>query len=233
MLNDPERLPQFGQPLRRESLQQQVYERLQHSLTTGVFEPGEPVSSRGLARDLGVSAMPVREALTRLTAEGALELTSSRTLRVRLMTAAAFDEVTAIRLNLEGMAAERAAALATTEDLAGIARLHAALRDAAERGGIDDYLHCNARFHDTIYAASGWPLLSEMTRRLWMIVGPSIRACVPDRAHMAVSMAHHDAALAALDRGDVAGLRAAILADIGEAARDIRKTLTERGGQTG
>ncbi|TCO74182.1 GntR family transcriptional regulator [Rhodovulum euryhalinum] len=233
MLNTPDRAPQFGQPLRRESLQQQVYERLRHNLTTGVFKPGEILSSRSLAQELGVSAMPVREALTRLTAEGALELTSSRTLRVRLMTADAFDEVTAIRLDLEGMAAERAAGLATPDALATITRLHHALAEAAERGGIDDYLHRNAQFHDAIYAASGWPLLTEMIRRLWMIVGPSIRACVPDRAHMAVSMAHHDAVLAALNRGDGPGLRAAILADIGEAATDIRKTLTERKGETG
>tara|TARA_R110002020_G_scaffold475874_1_gene713496 strand:- start:11697 stop:12428 length:732 start_codon:yes stop_codon:yes gene_type:complete len=223
---------QGEEPLRRDSLQQQIYDRLRHSLVSGAYRPGETLSSRGLAERLGVSAMPVREALTRLTAEGALEPTSSRTLRVRVLTAADFDELTAIRLSLEPMAALRAAEQARAIERKAAAKCYAALHRAAESGAVDGYLIANAEFHRVIYAAAGWPILSGAIERLWMIVGPSIRACVPDARHIAVSMQAHDAALVALKARDGIALSDAITSDIKVAASDIRVYLEVAGAET-
>ena len=220
-------------PLRRDSLQQQIYDRLFLSLVTGVYLPGEMISSRGLAQQLDVSAMPVREALTRLTAEGALELTSSRTLRVRKLTPEDFDEVTAIRVENEGMAAERAARMVTDEDIAKVRALHAELVEAANGVQTDRYLAANAAFHGGIYRAAHWPLLLSIIKRLWLTVGPSIRVSVPDYQHMATSMSFHDDALSALEARDPDRLRAAIVGDIQTAAKGIRARLeeeTEAGG---
>lgn len=209
-------------PLQRDSLQQQIYDRLRHSLVSGAYRPGETLSSRGLAERLGVSAMPVREALTRLTAEGALELTASRTLRVRVLTAADFDELTAIRLSLEPMAALRAAEHAGDEERKAVGTCYTALQKAAASGAVDAYLTANAEFHRVIYAAAGWPILNGAIERLWMIVGPSIRACVPDARHLEVSMQAHDAARVALQARDGVALAEAITRDIKTAASDIR-----------
>ena len=214
-------------PLRRDSLHQQIYDRLFTSLVTGIYQPGDTISSRGLATQLGVSAMPVREALTRLTAEGALELTSSRTLRVRKLTPEDFDEVTAIRIENEGMAADRAARRVTDADIARVRKLHGALARAAQRQETDRYLAANAAFHGGIYRAAHWPLLMSIIKRLWLAVGPSIRGSVPDPEHMATSMGFHDAALAALEARDPAGLRAAIVEDIRTAAVGIRARLEQ------
>lgn len=214
-------------PLQRDSLQQQIYERLHAGLIAGAFRPGEVISTRGLATQLGVSAMPVREALTRLTAEGALELTPSRNLAVRILSRADFDEVTAIRTELEGMAAARAGAARTATDVTTIRARHADLADAAESGDIDRYLSANAAFHASIYAVARWPLLLSMIQRLWLIAGPAIRACLPDQTHLGRSMACHDTILAAFLTGDGAALRAAIIADITTAAPDIRASLAD------
>lgn len=212
-------------PLQRDSLQQQIYDRLHAGLTAGVFRPGTVMSSRGLAQQWAVSAMPVREALTRLTAEGALELTASRTHRVRILSPEDFDEITAIRTDLEGMAALRAGQTLGADDIARIGALHGALADAARSGDTDRYLAANAAFHAGIYAAAHWPLLLGMIQRLWLIVGPSIRACVPDAGHIGRSMVWHDAMLAAATGRDAAALKAAILDDIRTAAPDIRAHL--------
>jgi DNA-binding GntR family transcriptional regulator len=213
---------QSESPLQRDSLQQQIYDRLRHSLVSGAYRPGETLSSRGLAERLGVSAMPVREALTRLTAEGALEPTGSRTLRVRLLTAADFDELTAIRLSLEPMAALRAAEHAGDADRKAAGICYDALQKAAESGGVDAYLTANAEFHRVIYAAAGWPILNGAIERLWMIVGPSIRACVPDTRHIEISMQAHYSARVALQARDGVALAEAITRDIKTAASDIR-----------
>ncbi|CUH34659.1 HTH-type transcriptional regulator McbR [Jannaschia seosinensis] len=219
-------------PLQRDSLQQQIYERLRNRLIAGSFFPGEAVSSRGLAQALDVSAMPVREALTRLTAEGALELTNSRTLRVRVLTPDDFDEATAIRLDLEGMAAIRAAGQATGEDAAAVRRLHRDLIAAAESVDADRYLSANAAFHSGIYTAARWPLLLGMIQRLWLIVGPSIRSSVPDRQHMATSMQFHNAAAEAMEARDATTLRSAVVDDIRTAAINIRASLADEAGDT-
>ena len=211
--------------LRRDSLQQQIYDNLRSDIMTGVFRPGETLSSRSLATELGVSAMPVREALTRLTTEGALELTTSRTLRLRLLTPEDFDEITAIRTDLEGMAAERAAEQITADSLSRIGKLNDDLTAAADSGDADRYLKANATYHAEIYKISGWPLLLSMIERLWLIVGPSIRTCVPDRDHMATSQGFHDAVITALTKGDAKAVRAAIVDDIQTAAHDIRAFL--------
>ncbi|MEB8386606.1 GntR family transcriptional regulator [Rhodobacteraceae bacterium KMM 6894] len=212
-------------PLRRGTLQQQVYDRLRLRLISGAYRPGEALSSRGLAGELGVSAMPVREALTRLTAEGALELTSGRTLQLPLLSPEDFDEITAIRLDLEGRAASRAAVEVTPEGVEAVRQAHAVLCKAAEAKDIDAYLVANASFHSCISAAAGWPRLLDMIHRLWMIVGPSIRACLTDSSHLATSMRFHDAALAAIEARDEVALRAAIVDDIQAAATNIRAFL--------
>lgn len=214
-------------PLRRDSLQQQIYDRLFTSLVTGVYLPGDMISSRGLAQQLNVSAMPVREALTRLTAEGALELTSSRTLQVRKLTPDDFDEITSIRIVNEGMAAERAGRLITDEGISRVRGLHTALARAATAEETDHYLAANAAFHGGIYRAAKWPLLLSIIRRLWLTVGPSIRVSVPSSQHMATSMGFHDEALAALIDRDPERLRLAIVEDIRTAAIGIRAALSE------
>lgn len=211
--------------LRRDSLQQQIYDHLRSDIMTGAFKPGETLSSRSLAAELGVSAMPVREALTRLTTEGALELTTSRTLRLRLLTPEDLDEITAIRTDLEGRAAKRAAEQMTAESLARISKLNDDLTAAASSGNADRYLKANATYHAEIYKISGWPLLLSMIERLWLIVGPSIRTCVPDRDHMATSQGFHDAVMAALTKGDAESVRTEIIDDIQTAAKDIRAFL--------
>lgn len=193
---------------------------------SGVFRPGEVLSSRGLAEELGVSAMPVREALTRLTTEGALENTSSRTLRLRVLRPHDFDEITAIRIEMEGMAAQRATAQMTPKDISEIRKLNDELTAAADSGDADWYLKANADFHAAIYRVCGWPLLLGMIERLWLMVGPSIRASVPDRAHMATSQGFHDQIMAALDARDGLAVRHAIVDDIRTAAQDIRAFLS-------
>lgn len=217
-------------PLRRESLADQVHERLRRSLMRGEFLPEQPVSIRSLAETMGVSAMPVREALTRLVAEGALVTQANRAIRLPPLTREALAEITMIRLALEGLAAERAARAITRVERARLARLLEALQAAADRGAIDDYLVQNARFHSGVYRAARMELLMAMIEQLWLRVGPSIRLCMPDAAHLAKSMQAHRRVLAALEAGDAAAARAAVAEDITVAAADMDRRLASREG---
>ena len=116
------------------SLRSQVYDSLRDALTAGRFTPGQKLSFRFVAGSLGVSMTPVREAVRWLVAEGAFEMRPNRSVRVPLMTRDKILELRDIRLALEGLAMEKAAALATREDAAALRRIAAELMAVRTRG---------------------------------------------------------------------------------------------------
>src|SRR4051812_15946588 len=104
------------------TLGQKVHFELRGLIMAGVLSPGEKISLRTMAGRLGVSMQPVREAVSRLVADRALEVMPNRAVRVPLLTLEQFRELTAIRLAIEGFAAERAAHGRTAQDLAAMRR---------------------------------------------------------------------------------------------------------------
>src|SRR5690242_3880527 len=109
------------------SLRSQVYDSLREALTAGRFTPGQKLSFRYIAGTLGVSLTPVREAIRRLVAEGAFEMWPNRSVRVPLMTRDRVLELRDIRIAVEGLATEKAAAHVTREQAAHLRRIAADL----------------------------------------------------------------------------------------------------------
>ena len=98
-------LPQLD----RRTLADTTYEALSDLLAAGRLAPGDRLSLRQSAAVLGVSVMPVREAVSRLVAEGALEVSPNRAIRVPTMSQAEFRALAETRMAVEGIAAARAA----------------------------------------------------------------------------------------------------------------------------
>ena len=89
-------------------MQDRVYGELRRWLMVGRFLPGESITLRNLAAELGVSPMPVRAALRHLIAEGGFEMLPNRAVRVPRMTRERLRELLAVRRELEGMATAQA-----------------------------------------------------------------------------------------------------------------------------
>lgn len=170
---------QAGQPLvaaserpQRSVLADSTYEAIKQLIMDNRLAAGSRISMDGLARDLGVSPTPVREALARLDADG---LVSKRPLVgytvAPLLDTAAFEDLFAMRLLLEPQAARLAAAHVATERSLrdGIAEVAEAMATIPEGSGYAVYREqaaADARFHDAIASASGSPLLRESIDRL-------------------------------------------------------------------
>ena len=92
------------------TLGHRVYTELRDFLMVGGVKPGEKITLRQLTSAFGTSLMPVREAVQRLAAEGALEVLPNRAIRVPIATKAGVREILKVRLMLEGLAVEEAAA---------------------------------------------------------------------------------------------------------------------------
>ena len=199
------------------SLRERVYEDLRYRLITGRIAPGVGISTRGLALEMGVSQMPVRDALSRIAAEGAVDIRSKRAGVVPRMTPARFEEIMALRKLLEPMVA-LAGLGHITPDL--LRQIHAAdqATDAALSGGdVRAYMESNYRFHFLIYRAAPLPLALRMIESLWMQFGPFMRV-VYGRYGTASMVDQHRVAIAAIAARDGLALAAAILADIGDCA---------------
>lgn len=203
----------------RQTLADQVYADLKELLLEGRAVPGERFTLRGLAGAIGTSPMPVREAVSRLAAENALEVLPNRAVRVPLMSRARFAELRLIRTSLEGLAAATAAAQASAEEIAEIIRfehLFAAERDEAQPDG-QRAMRNNKALHFTLYRAAHLPTLFQMIEGLWLQIGPVLNLdfCAgPDRVRQGDAHIHHAALVRALQARDPERARAALVADI-------------------
>ncbi|WP_309762910.1 GntR family transcriptional regulator [Agrobacterium pusense] len=221
-------------PVDRESLQQQSYLALREALMKGRFMPGDTVSLRSLASELGTSPMPVREAVQHLIAEGALVLRQNRTYAVPQMTRDILAELLKLRTLLEGAVAEAAGPLVGGTDLAVLYELQGQMRAALAIGDSKRYLTKNQDFHFTLYRCSGMSIALNIIENLWLRIGPSFnmlttgpRAELRNENEVAALTAHHEAALTAIVARNFPALREAIERDIGEGMEFIIECMAE------
>jgi len=210
-------------PLTRQSLSSDVYKQLRDLLMNGKVMPGEQLSLRSIAEALGVSVMPVREAVNRLVAEQALELTSTRVLRVPMMTVSQFREVTCIRTNLEGLATARAASMLDEVALHNIEALHERFSHeiSLKRPDKSRLIEANKDLHFAVYSQAGMPMLLQMIESLWLRVGPILNYDLrteSTRVTKREQADHHGRLVAALKKKDSAAAAAALRDDIESAA---------------
>jgi DNA-binding GntR family transcriptional regulator len=200
-----------------------VYAELRARLVTGRLSPGHALSTRGIAQEMGVSQTPVRDALCRLAAEGAVEIRSKRRVTVPAMTAERFDDLLRCRLLLEPEAAVLALAHIDAARLEQLRALDAQIDAAIAGGDADAYMTSNHAFHFTLYRAQPRATLTNLIETLWLQFGPFMRVVYGRllTAHMADQ---HRIALDAIAAKDGAALRAAIAADIADGMGLIGRT---------
>jgi DNA-binding GntR family transcriptional regulator len=206
------------------TLHQQVLARLRQNILLGRIEPGQALTIRGLAAELGVSAMPVREALRQLVAERALELMDNRRVRIPPMTIERFEELIAARIVLEAEAAARAMPYVTDALIAQLEAEDVAINKAVAERDYDRWIGANYAFHSALYGAAGQSAFLPLIESLWLQVGPFLRRAIRTiSGHYTVD--RHSEALAALRRRDTMALRIAIEADIRDGIAHIGSTL--------
>jgi len=192
-----------------------IYEELRRRLITGKIVPGVGLSTRGLAAEMGVSQMPVRDALSRLAAEGAVEIRSKRKIIVPPMTPERFDDLLHCRMLLEPDAAANALVHLTPADIRRLKEIDAGMDAALASGDVLAYMEGNFAFHFAIYRAGAAAIQTRLIEALWLQFGPFMRV-VYGRFGTANLVDQHRVALDAIDRGDAAALRAAISGDIAD-----------------
>ncbi len=207
--------------VRRETVQDRVYATLRTAIMSGQFAPGQVLSIRSLAKELGTSPMPVRDAIGRLVTEKAVDVLPNRSLTISKLSPDKIRELTRIRIEVEGMAADEAALRITNQELRKLDRISDEFLDAGRKGDLASYLAKNQEFHFLIYRAARMPMLMHIIDGLWLQFGPTLNALLSTQPLEDYDTTHHDAAIEALKKGDGAGARRAIAGDLRDAADEM------------
>jgi len=210
--------------LEHQTLNDRAYGALKQELISGGFSPGQTLVIRKLAETFGISTTPIREALQRLVAERLLDMQDNRSVIVPLLSAPAFEELTRIRIAVEGLAGEMAASRMSESGLIDIQVTLAGMQRAIEADDGRAYLALNETFHFAIYQQAGAPILLNMIRDLWGRVGPYLKLLMQER-YIPRSNDAHRRIVAALEQRNGPAVRASIEQDIAVAAAVLSENL--------
>jgi DNA-binding GntR family transcriptional regulator len=217
--NGPPQAPDLS-PVSRDMLHEQIYERLKRNLMMGRFLPGQKLPLRGLAKSLGTSLMPVRDALQRLESTGCVVSTPNRTMMVPEFSPKQLQDICTLRTILEGETAHRAAMMRTDEELARL-RIHVEdICSSAQTNDIDLFLEANHHFHMRVAEMSHLSFVGYLLEPLWMHIGPWIRQSVPNDALFQSAAQNHKDVYDAIVAHDPKAAVIAIQRDILEGYND-------------
>ena len=143
-----------------------AYTRVRELILSGELEPGAVINQATLAREIGISTTPLREALKRLKQQGLVELDAHRDARVARLDAEEARDLLEVRRSLDPLAASLAADRRTKQD---VAEMRASLEglEALPSNPTMEQLVAHRRFHAAIYRASHNALLVETLDGLW------------------------------------------------------------------
>jgi len=202
-----------------------VYRRVRDKVLFGDLAPGQAVTIQGLVEEIGVSMTPVREAIRRLTAEGALVFQGNRRVCVPQMDENSFSELVFARQSVEPelarMACENINDVAITE----LKMIDQSVNKAIEAGDVTRYMFENHRFHFMLYGHAKSTILTPMAETLWLRYGPLYRI-ICGKWGTANMVDFHDEALIALQARDASAAAEAILLDIEQGFEIVRNSFS-------
>ena len=191
-------------------LREEVYASLCNAFTRGEFPPGAVLNLRGLAEQLGTSMTPVREAVRRLVAEGALIDTPSRTLEVPPFDIERMLDLKRARVGMETMVLEIAM---ENMDTATIDLLESIIATPPDAPGPD--VQANHDFHFTLYRKSKSAVMLPLIEALWLQYGAYLNLIIRHENALRVDEHEfHKDIIRALRRNDQDAAKAALKTDI-------------------
>jgi DNA-binding GntR family transcriptional regulator len=186
----------------RPSTEDRVEGALRSLIVNGQLPEGTPLIQRDLAERLAVSQTPVRAALTALERDGFVETGPTGRSVVRRLTREDFEEISAARLGLEGLAARLSAPLVGEAELTAMRALLAELHTAAAAADVDRYLELRWTYFSTCYRVSGRRRLVDEVERLFRRSERYNRLVLSSPDRFAASVARYPTFLEACERRD-------------------------------
>jgi DNA-binding GntR family transcriptional regulator len=219
-------VPEVG--ITRRVLADQVKEQLLEGIFDGTYTPNSRIVETSVAKSLGTSQAPVREALRALEALGLVEILPFRGARVRLLDSADLLEAYVVRSTIEELGARLAVPQMTDEDVEEVVALGEEMHRAAVAGDSRTVAAIDARFHGRIIEMSG----NAVLLRVWRSLEPFSRTYITMLApgsDPVWSADLHDPILDALRRRDTEEVVRALHQHFAEAQGVVANSLSSSG----
>lgn len=216
-------------PVGREVLSEVVKDRILSRILRGELAPGSRIVETRVARELGTSQAPVREALKDLARLGFVETRPYRGSWVRKPTTEELIEAIEVRAEVEALAGRLAASRRTDSCLDDLTRLLGEMQEAANRGDAHDHALKNAQFHERIVDAAN----NRTLKRLWSMLEPFSRTYITASApgvDLHWLSARHTPIVDAIRDGDADRAAATMRAHAAEVAGMLAEFGTGLGG---
>lgn len=212
--------------LTRSVLADQVKNRLLEAILDGSYPPDSRIVETAVAKELGTSQAPVREALRGLEALGVVEITPFRGARVRRIEREELLEAYVVRSAIESLGAQLAVPRLTDEDIEELTALGEQMQQAAASGDGRTVATADASFHGRIMELSGnrtlvrvWRSLEPYSRTYITLIGPG--------ADPQWSADLHTPILEALRRRDAKGVVKALQRHFADVKSSLAKRLAD------
>lgn len=208
------------------NLSDQLVEYVRNEILSGAVPDDGPIRQDALASQLGVSKIPLREALTRLEQEGLLRSQANRGFFVRALSAGEAEEVFALRHKLEPATVALAAAKANADEQAAAVAAFEKV-DEVTRFRVEKVGAPNRHFHLALIRPAGQPLTTGILERLHVLSERYVRKRLESRKHVDHAADEHRAIIEAWLARDERKVAALTRNHISITMRHLRQELTQ------
>lgn len=220
-------------PIQRQTLTSMTLDALRERILHGVYPEGEPLRQDAIAEELGVSRIPVREALRQLEAEGLVTFNPHRGAVVSTLSLREIEELFELRADIEVDLLRRAMPNVATEDVTRAKEILDAYEAALRAGDIASWGALNWQFHSTIYAPSDRQLTLGFAQKLHQHCDRYLRMQLALTHGESRASEQHRAILSAVRKRDTQRACALLRSHIVGAGRSLHDFLVEhRGAET-
>ena len=215
----------------RVSLGEHIFSHLRKAILKGEISPGKRMVENRLAKDLGISRTPVREAFHKLEREGLIKLTPQGGYIVTGLSKEEIEDIFGIRSVLESYAAGLAAINYDNGDLRQLEEKISEAQKCLDENQLEDLPRINTKFHEILYSLTGRPKLIEMINNLQAHTYRFRHIILSERKYVEHSIKTHKDLVRALKRRDVNRSESIIKKHILRGQSIVMKALKDKKGE--
>lgn len=179
---------------------ERAYHYVLDSILSGELEPGMRVPTEAVAESLGISRMPVRDALRQLEGDGAVTIFANRGASVAKYAPAEVIEIIEMRAVLEALAARLALPVMGPNEIDELEHLLRRMENVHE--DLPSWISAHDHFHNYLTACSKKPLIIQQTQRMRLMLRPYFRTYYEESRELEITGLEHKALIEAVKAGD-------------------------------
>lgn len=192
------------------SLRGRVYHQIREDIISGHYKKNEELREATVAKELGVSRTPVREALHQLELEGLVAIVPNKGAYVKGFTDKDIHDIFVIRSLLEGLCAKWATEHISTEQMQAMEESVCLAEFHMQQGHMEQFAEQDSRFHEILYQASGSTVLKDLLTDYHQYVKRVRKASIANKERLGHTNEEHKNIMLAIKEKD--GEKAEILA---------------------